>query len=81
MRMFSISKAILLAVTSMCFCCTVSAEEKITIELISPDASVKEALGSSGVCHIIVRDGKIYRVCPFKVTPEVEFQIKALESK
>jgi hypothetical protein len=50
-----------------------SGDSKLTINKIDPNASVKDTLSGSGEdCRIIVQDGKNYKVCPYKVTPEIE---------
>jgi hypothetical protein len=48
----------------------------LTVEQITPGTTVGDALSNSSNCHIIIQDGKIYRVCPFIVPQTLKNIIK-----
>ena len=56
-------------------------QDKPTIELINPDAKLMDLNVQGNTCYIVIRGGKNYRVCNFKLPIELETQLKELEQK
>jgi hypothetical protein len=71
-------------VVLVCLPCLVSqaAGTRPTIEALDPAMSISAAMSKGGSdCHIIIQDGKPYRVCPFVAPIEVRNLIKSLKNK
>jgi hypothetical protein len=52
-------------------------DKKPTVELLDPNTTVGAALNNASSCQIITQDGKIYKVCPNVVPPEIQDIIKS----
>lgn len=62
--------------------CAHGAEPSVTIRKLDPDTRVGDLLNNSDkTCHIIVRDGTRYEVCPFQLPMDIERQIDKLEAQ
>lgn len=59
-----------------------SEDQKVTVEPLDPHTPIADVLSKGGNdCHIIIQDGKPYRVCPFLVPLAIQDLIKSQQSK
>jgi hypothetical protein len=68
-----------LAVTSMT--AFGAPKEKPTIQPLDPTKTIGEVLQDSPGCHIIVDNGTIYKICPYRVPDTLKYQLQSLHTQ